>query len=245
MEPVIRLEDVHKAFGRRRILQGLSFAVEQGKTYVIMGGSGSGKSVTLKHIIGLLKPDEGRVLVKGQEVPSLNREGLLALRRKMGFLFQSGALINWMSVYDNVALPLRENTRLTETEIRERVMECIRLVELERAADQFPDQISGGMKKRAGLARTLVGEPEIVLYDEPNAGLDPIMSETINRLILDVQERFKVTSVVVTHKRACAYTVGDIIAIFDSGRIVAEGSPDEMRSSDHPLVRRFLGGIMD
>ncbi len=245
MPETIVLEDVHKAFGTRKVLQGLSFSVHEGETYVIMGGSGSGKSVTLKHIIGLLRPDRGSVKVEGKEVPALNREGLMALRRRMGYLFQSGALINWLTVYENIALPLRENTKLTETEIDERVHEVARLVELEHALDQYPATISGGMKKRAGLARTLVTDPKIVLYDEPNAGLDPIMSETINRLILDVQEKLGVTSVVVTHKRGCAYTVGDRIAIFDQGRIVAEGPPGEMRTMDHPLVRRFLGGVLD
>jgi phospholipid/cholesterol/gamma-HCH transport system ATP-binding protein len=240
---VIKLTDVWKSFGKLDVLQGMSFEVEAGQTYVIMGGSGVGKSVTLKHIIGLLKPDRGGVLADGQHVPNLDKQELMALRRKMGYLFQSGALVSWLTVFENVALPLREHGHLTEGEIRERVLERIHLVELEHAADQLPASISGGMKKRAGLARTLVTQPEIVLYDEPNAGLDPIMSETINRLILSVQDRYRVTSVVVTHKIACAYTTGDVLALIDKGKVVAQGTPNEMQRSTHPLVRRFLGGI--
>ncbi len=244
-KPMIILENVFKSFGAKKILQGISFRVEEGQSYVIMGGSGTGKSVTLKTIIGMLKPESGSVRVEGQEVPALDRQGLMRLRRDMGYLFQDGALINWMTVFDNIALPLRENSKLTEAEIRDKVMDVIRLVELEHAVDLLPDSISGGMIKRASLARALINDPKIILYDEPNAGLDPIMSETINRLIKDVQDRFGVTSVVVTHKRACAFTVGDIIAIFDQGKILAEGPPGEMRNSELPLVRRFLGGVVD
>ena len=243
-QPLIVLENVYKTFGSKKILQGISFQVEEGKTYVIMGGSGTGKSVTLKTIIGVLKPDSGSVRVEGQEVPALDRYGLMRLRRDMGYLFQDGALINWMTVFDNIALPLRENSKLTEAEIRDKVMDVIRLVELEHAVDLLPDSISG-MIKRAGLARALINDPKIILYDEPNAGLDPIMSDTINRLIKSVQDRFGVTSIVVTHKRACAFTVGDIIAVFDQGKILAEGTPGEMRNSEIPLVRRFLGGVVD
>lgn len=238
---VIKLDNVWKKLGGRQVLQGMSFEVEDGKTFVIMGGSGGGKSVTLKHIIGILRPDSGSVIVEGREVPALDKEGLMTLRRRMGYLFQSGALINWLTVFENVALPLQENTRLTEAEIREKVMHAISVVELEHAVDLLPDRISGGMKKRAALARTLVTDPHIVLYDEPNAGLDPVMSETINRLILNVQEQLNVTSVVVTHKRACALTCGDVIALIDKGRIVAQGTPAEMRGSEHPMVRKFLG----
>lgn len=240
---VIQLDNVVKVLGDRQVLQGMTFEVRRGETFVIMGGSGCGKSVTLKHIIGILQPDEGSIVVEGKHVPALDKQGLMALRRTMGYLFQSGALINWLSVFDNVALPLRENSDLTEPEIRERVMESISLVELEHAVDLLPGRISGGMKKRAGLARTLVTHPRIVLYDEPNAGLDPVMSDTINRLISNVQDKLGVTSVVVTHKRACAFTCGDVIALIDQGQVVEQGTPDQMRASNHPLVRKFLGGL--
>ncbi len=242
-EAAIELRDVWKSFGSFEVLKGMSFTVPRGKTFVIMGGSGSGKSVTLKHIIGILQPDKGDVFVNGESVPKLDHKGLMRLRRHMGYLFQDGALINWMSIYDNVALPLRENTRMPKSEIHDRTMEVCELVDLAHSIDKFPANISGGMKKRAGLARTLVTEPEIVLYDEPNAGLDPIMSDTINQLILKVQAKFGVTSVIVTHKRACAYTTGDIIALVKGGTIVEQGDKDYMRASEHPLVRAFLGGI--
>ncbi len=240
-EPVIQLQDVHKRFGDREVLRGMTFDVEQGKTFVIMGGSGCGKSVTLKHIIGIIQPTSGSIVVEGKEVPDLDKVGLMTLRRHMGYLFQSGALINWLTVFENVALPLREHTKLTEREIRDKVMEAISLVELEHAIDQLPGRISGGMKKRAGLARTLVTDPRIVLYDEPNAGLDPVMSEVINRLIVSVQEKLGVTSVVVTHKRACAFTCGDVIALIDQGRVIEMGTQDKMMRSTNPLVRSFLG----
>jgi len=245
MGVVIKLTDVYKRLGDRMVLNGMSFEVEEGKTFVIMGGSGGGKSVTLKHIIGLMKPDSGSIEVQGHEVPSLDREGLMSLRRHMGYLFQSGALINWLTVFENVALPLREHTKLTNIEIREKVMDAIRMVELEHAVDLLPGDISGGMKKRAGLARTLVNDPKIILYDEPNAGLDPVMSETVNRIIRQVQSKLGVTSIVVTHRRACAFSVGDYIALIDKGRVVAQGTPEQMQTSDHPMVRQFLGSGVD
>ncbi|MCA8971245.1 MAG: ABC transporter ATP-binding protein [Planctomycetes bacterium] len=241
--PAIELVDVHKSFGNFDVLRGITFSVPRGKTFVIMGGSGTGKSVTLKHIIGIVQPDSGDVLVDGESVPRMDRKGLMHLRKRMGYLFQDGALINWMTIFDNVALPLRENTRMSKSEIEDRTMEVCELVDLAHSIQKFPANISGGMKKRAGLARTLVTEPEVVLYDEPNAGLDPVMSDKINQLILEVQERFQVTSVVVTHKRACAYTTGDMIALIKDGVIVEQGTRDYMRASDHPLVRAFLGGI--
>lgn len=240
---VVELQDVWKSFGEFKVLQGMSFAVARGTTYVIMGGSGSGKSVTLKHIIGVIEPDRGRVLVEGQVVHELDHHGLMAMRKKIGYLFQSGALINWMSIYDNVALPLRENTDMRQGEIHDKVMEVCEIVDLAHSVTKFPSDISGGMKKRAGLARTLVTEPEIVLYDEPNAGLDPVMSDKINDLIVKVQHEFNVTSIVVTHKRACAFTCGDIIALISDGRVIEQGPPDIMRQSETPLVRAFLGTI--
>ncbi|MFQ5503924.1 MAG: ABC transporter ATP-binding protein [Planctomycetota bacterium] len=245
MASVIQLENVCKVLGDRQVLRGMSFEVEEGNTFVIMGGSGGGKSVTLKHIIGLMKQDSGSVRVEGEEVSTLDRDGLMRLRRGMGYLFQSAALINWLTVYENVALPLREHYSYTELEIRERVTEALATVEMEHAAELHPDRISGGMKKRAGLARTLVTDPKIILYDEPNAGLDPVMSETVNRIILSVQRKLGVTSVVVTHRRACAFSVADVIALIDAGHVVEQGAPDQMRESKHPLVQQFLGAGVD
>ncbi|PIE25682.1 MAG: ABC transporter ATP-binding protein [Planctomycetota bacterium] len=243
--PIIRLQNVWKRLGDRDVLRGMSFEVRAGETFVIMGGSGGGKSVTLKHMIGVLQPDSGSVIVDGTEVPKLDRMGLMTLRKRIGYLFQSGALINWMTVFDNVALPLKENTKLTPHEIRGRVMDALQMVEMEHAAEQLPGGISGGMKKRAGLARALVTDPRIILYDEPNAGLDPVMSDTVNRIILSVQQKLGVTSVVVTHRRACAMTVGDRIALIERGQVTTQGTISEMRHSEHPMARQFLAASVD
>jgi phospholipid/cholesterol/gamma-HCH transport system ATP-binding protein len=242
---MIELRELNKRLGGRQILAGISFMVPAGMNYVLMGPSGSGKSVTLRHIIGIMSPDSGSVQVDGQEVSTMDRSQLMALRRRMGYLFQNGALINWLTVGDNVALPLQEHSRLGKTEIRDRVREVLRMVGLEQAAEQFPPSISGGMKLRAGLARALVTQPEYVLYDEPNAGLDPIISHQIHQLIAEVRDRLGVTGLVVTHSRACATECGDRIGIIDKGRIALEGTVEEMTRSDHPLAKAFLGGGSD
>lgn len=242
---MIELQDVHKRFGDRVILDGMTLRVEKGMNYVIMGPSGVGKSVTLKHIIGILAPDRGSVRVDGQEVAAMDAEQLMAMRRRMGYLFQNGALINWLSVLDNVALPLREHSRLPAGEVLDRARHVLMLVGLDHAADHFPASISGGMKLRAGLARALVTQPEYVLYDEPNAGLDPIMAQQIHDLIVEVRDDLGVTGVVVTHSRACALQVGDRIGIIDKGRVAIEGTPAELQALDHPLARAFLSGKSD
>lgn len=242
---MIELRDVWKTLGSREILRGLDLTIPDGVNYVLMGRSGTGKSVTLRHVIGILKPDRGQVLVDGVDVPKLSRKDLQELRRRMGYLFQNGALINWLTVGQNVALPLEEHSRLGKDEIRGRVEEVLRLVGLDHAKDQYPPSISGGMKLRAGLARALVTQPEYVLYDEPNAGLDPIISRQIHRLIAEVRDRLGVTGLVVTHSRACATECGDRIGIIEHGRIAVEGTVAEMTCSDHPLARAFLGGGSD
>lgn len=238
---MIELRNVHKAFGTRQILRGLDLQVQKGLNYVLMGPSGTGKSVTLRHIIGILSPDQGSVQVDGLEVPQMDRRQLMSLRKRMGYLFQNGALINWLTVFDNVALPLREHARLAKSEVDDRVMEMLRLVRMDQAAQQFPPSISGGMKLRTGLARALVTRPEYVLYDEPNAGLDPIISREIHQLIVDVRDNLHVTGVIVTHSRACATHCGDRIGILQDGRIGLEGTVDELVHSHHPLARDFLG----
>ncbi len=242
---MIALNGVRKRLGDRQILDGLTLEVPDGMNYVLMGPSGSGKSVTLKHIIGILAPDEGTVQVDGLDVPSMDQRQLMDLRKRMGYLFQNGALINWLTVADNVALPLREHTRLSKAEVADRVQEVLGMVGLAHAAAQFPPEISGGMKLRAGLARALVTKPEYVLYDEPNAGLDPIISHQIHELIVEVRERLGVTGVIVTHSRACATHCGDRIGILENGRIAVEGTVAEMTASPHPLARAFLGGGAD
>jgi len=180
---ILRFRDVHKSFGTQKVLDGLSFEVKRGRTLAIMGPSGTGKSVVLRHAIGLMQPDSGTVEVEGRDVAKLRGKELAELRRRMGYLFQEGALINWLSVGENVCLPLRENTNLPDAEIRKRAEEKLALVRVENAWDKMPSQISGGMKKRVGLARALITDPEIILYDEPNAGLDPEISASINELI--------------------------------------------------------------
>ncbi|MBC8327533.1 MAG: ATP-binding cassette domain-containing protein [Planctomycetes bacterium] len=238
---MIELRDVRKAFGRQQVLDGLDLTVEAGSSYAVMGPSGSGKSVLLKHVIGLLKPDSGRVLVAGHSVPELHREELRDLRRDMGYLFQHGALINWLSVFDNIALPLRETTAMGEEEVRGRVEKVLGQVQLSGTDDKYPSEISGGMQKRVGLARALVTEPSVILYDEPEAGLDPGMSQAISELMRQIQTELEMTSLVVTHSDRCARIVADRLGIFEKGRFLVEGTPAEVLDSDHPRVREFLG----
>ena len=239
---MIELIDLHKKLARRKVLDGLSLKVERGETMVIIGRSGSGKSVTFKHITGLFRPDRGQVLVDGVDVASASRAQLDEVRRRLGVLFQSGALINWLSVAENVALPLRELTNLGEAEIQRIVAEKLDLVELTGAENQMPDSLSGGMRKRAGLARALVRDPEIILYDEPTAGLDPIMANRINELIIDMQRKLKVTSLIVTHDMESAFMVADRIAMLFGGKIIQVGTPQEIQATTNPIVRQFIDG---
>ncbi|MFK7740568.1 MAG: ABC transporter ATP-binding protein [Planctomycetota bacterium] len=242
---MIELRDVHKRLGGRDILKGLTLTIPAGVNYVLMGPSGTGKSVTLKHVIGIFQPDSGSVHVDGQDVADMDRRQLMALRKRMGYLFQNGALINWLTVADNVALPLKEHSRLPKAEVHDRVMEVLEMVGMARAEKQYPPDISGGMKLRAGLARALVTNPEYVLYDEPNAGLDPIISKQIHELIAEVRDRLSVTGLIVTHSRACATQCGDRIGILQDGKIGIEGTVDEIANSDHELARAFMGGGTD
>ncbi|MCB9881919.1 MAG: ATP-binding cassette domain-containing protein [Planctomycetes bacterium] len=239
-EIAIRFEDVHKGFGEHQVLRGLSFEVARGSTFVIMGPSGIGKSVTLKHVLGLLRPDRGRVWVEGQEPARMNKKELAVLRKGIGYLFQDGALINWLSVFDNVALPLRETWNLNERDVHARVLEALERVSLAKDGAKMPSDLSGGMRKRVGLARAIVARPRILLYDEPNAGLDPRIAGSINRLIRQVQHDLEVTSVVVTHRRECALSVGDRIAFFENGTIYAEGTVPEMQASRDPAIHDYL-----
>jgi phospholipid/cholesterol/gamma-HCH transport system ATP-binding protein len=240
-EALIRFEDVHKSFGEQHVLAGLTFEVRRGRTLAIMGPSGSGKSVILRHIVGLLTADSGLVEVEGREVRRLNKRELSELRKRMGFLFQEGALINWLNAGDNVALPLRENTSLSESEIHDKVEEKLELVHVAGAWEKMPSELSGGMKKRVGLARALITEPEIILYDEPNAGLDPEISNSINELIVELQEQLSVTSIVVEHRVRCIRIVADEVLFLEGGKALLELPPDEFFASKHPRIVRFLG----
>ncbi len=222
---IIEFENVVKRFDAGTVLDGLSFSIEKGEIFVIVGPSGTGKSVTLKHIVGLLAPDSGRVTVGTDRI---------------GYLFQSGALLAWLDVYDNVALPLRETRRMREDEVERRVMQALTAVGLAEHADKFPSEISGGMQKRAGLARAIVCEAEVLLYDEPTSGLDPVTSVNIARLIRDVGRTNGVTSVVVTHDLTSALKIADRIMLVKDGKAVIIATPSEFTASDNQSVREFL-----
>jgi len=241
-EPSIVIDSVSKRLGRAQVLRGVTLNVAAGESVVIIGRSGTGKSVLLKHVVGLMEPDQGTVRVEGIDVPSLRGKDLLTLRKRMGMLFQGGALFDSLSVGDNVGLPLREHTNVGETQVGLVVKEKLHLVGLEGVEDMRPSNLSGGMKKRAALARALALNPEIMLYDEPTTGLDPITSDLINRLIRKLQERLKITSIAVTHDMRSAYHIADRIAMLHEGRIHAIGTPAEIQASTDPAVRQFIEG---
>jgi phospholipid/cholesterol/gamma-HCH transport system ATP-binding protein len=240
---MIRMVNVHKTLGGKEILRDLNLHIHPGEVFAIMGGSGTGKSVTLKHMVGLLRPDAGEVWIDGANLDGLNRRQLKALRRRFGYLFQSGALINWMSVGDNVALPLREHTRLPRLKIQERASERLRWVRLIGDEAKMPSEISGGMKKRVGLARAIALDPDIVLYDEPTSGLDPVTGRAIRALIREVNDRLEATSVMVTHDIRDAVETADRIGFLFDGQIVFIGTPEEIETTDNERVRNFLKGL--
>jgi len=244
-EVVIRFENVSKRFGSKVVLDGLNLEVFRGETLVIMGPSGTGKSVTLRHVIGLMKADSGRVTVEGHDMGKIRPNELAELRRGMGYLFQDAALINWLNVRDNVALPLRENTDMEEDEILQRVEAKLELVHLPDILEKMPSELSGGMRKRVGLARALITEPKLILYDEPNAGLDPEISASINALIRDIQKQLEITSVVITHLVSCVRTVANRVVLLEKGKVVLEGERDEFLASKHPRLLQFLGDSHD
>lgn len=244
-DPIIELHDVHKTLGARKILNGVNLEINKGETAVIIGGSGTGKSVTLKHIIGLMSPDKGKVVVDGIQVDKASGRKLRQMRQKMGVLFQSGALLNWMTVGENVALPLIEKTRKSQKFIDRVVEEKLDLVDMVDAKGKYPSEISGGMKKRAGLARALVTDPDILLYDEPTSGLDPIMSNIINYLILRLQKELQVTTIVVTHDMNSAYTIADRIAMLYKGKIIAYDKPENIQNTSNRIVRQFIHGDVE
>jgi phospholipid/cholesterol/gamma-HCH transport system ATP-binding protein len=238
---MIRLIDVYKDFGTKRVLSGFSLDVVEGETMVIIGYSGTGKSVAIKHIVGLLEPDAGTVFVDDQEVPKLPRRDLYALRARIGYVFQFAALFDSLSIGDNVAMALRKQ-RVEESEIAGRVQEALELVDLPDVADRFPAELSGGMRKRVGIARAIVGRPKYILYDEPTTGLDPVTSAVIDQLMLRMQRQLGVTSIVITHDMRSAYTVGTRIAMLYNGRVRRVGTVDEIRHTDDPVVRQFIEG---
>ena len=239
-EPAVRLDHVTKAFGDLTVLNDVSLDVPSGCGFAILGRSGTGKSVTLRHIVGLMRPDSGRVFVQGQEVSALDGEALADVRRKIGFLFQNAALFDSITVGENVAFPLRRHTKLSDREIRDRAQSKLESVGLGREFEKMPADLSGGMRKRAGLARALSLDPTVLLVDEPSAGLDPITTEEIDDLLLDLKHREGTTLVVVTHNIPSARKLADQLVMLHEGRIIAQGSVEELERSDNEMVRAFM-----
>jgi phospholipid/cholesterol/gamma-HCH transport system ATP-binding protein len=239
-EPFVEFRDIHKAYGAKQVLRGASLTVYRGEVMVILGGSGTGKSVTLRHMLGLEAPDEGRVIVEDEDITDLPEEELYRVRKKFGMLFQSGALFDSMTVFENIAFPLREHTEMSDEEIGRAVREKLELVNLPHSEHLMPVDLSGGMRKRVGLARSIVLDPKMILYDEPTTGLDPITAQKINELIIDLQSKLNVTSVVVTHDIQSAFSVGDRIAFLNRGVFEWVGSMEAARDSDHSVLREFF-----
>jgi phospholipid/cholesterol/gamma-HCH transport system ATP-binding protein len=239
---LIQLIDVYKAFGAKQVLSGFTLDVEEGETMVIIGYSGTGKSVAIKHIVGLLEPDRGTVIVDGMEVPTLPRRQLYALRARIGYVFQFAALFDSLTIGENVAMGLRKQGKLSETEIQERVEETLDLVDLPGVAPRYPAELSGGMRKRVGIARAIALRPKYLLYDEPTTGLDPVTSAVIDELMIRMREKLGVTSIVITHDMRSAYRVGTRIAMLYDGRIRQVGTVEEIQHTADPVVRQFIEG---
>lgn len=241
-QPLIELRDVRKTLGRQEVLRGVNLAIARGQTMVVIGRSGGGKSVLLKHIIGLLKPTAGTVIVDGDDVTHMTERQLVRVRKKVGVLFQSAALFDSMNVGDNIAFPLREGGLRDPATIRQQVAAALEVVDLAGEEKKMPENLSGGMRKRVGLARAIVSRPACILYDEPTTGLDPIVADSINALIRRLQKRFGVTSIVVTHDMTSAFHVADRFAYLHEGRIYFEGTAAELRAATDPVVEDFILG---
>lgn len=244
-KPIIELRNVSKRFGPLTVLDGINLSLRRGDTTVVIGESGTGKSVLLKHIIGILRPDAGEVWFEGHRVDQMDEQALVPLRRRMGFLFQMSALFDSMSVGENVGFPLTEHSELGPARVREIVAEKLKMVGLSGLEDRRPGQISGGQKKRVALARAIALDPEVVFYDEPTTGLDPVRADVINELILKLKRELHVTNVVVTHDMNSAFKVGDRIVMLSHGKIIADERPEWFRTCEDPRVRRFVDGMAD
>lgn len=242
---MIEARDLRKAFGTHQILDGVSFKIERGESVVIIGRSGGGKSVLLKQLVGLLKPDSGQVLIEGEDIVPMNERSLLRVRAKFGMLFQGAALFDSMTVAENIAFPFRQRKDISSADVAKKVSDALEVVELPGTQNKKPSELSGGMRKRVGLARAIVYQPEIVLYDEPTTGLDPIVSDSIDKLIIRVRDQLNVTCIVVTHDMRSARRVGNRILMLHDKRIYASGTPDDIFSSQDPIVRRFIDGVSD
>lgn len=241
-EPMIKVVDLYKAFGPKKVLQGANLEIHKGESMVVLGGSGTGKSVLIKCIIGILTADAGQVYVAGKEVISMNESQLNVIRKRFGMLFQGGALFDSLSVWENVGFGLKQHTRLSDKEIKERAVEKLKLVGLFNVENLRTTELSGGMMKRVSLARAICMEPEILLYDEPTTGLDPIMADVINELIIHLKKTIKVTSIAITHDMVSAYKIADKIAMLYKGKIIEVGTPDEIRGSKNEVVQQFIHG---
>jgi len=241
-QPFIQLVDLHKSFGERHVLRGMSIDVARGESLVIVGGSGTGKSVTLKHVIGLIRPDKGRVIIDGHDITHMKDVELNTFRRRFGMSFQEGALFDSMSVFENIAFPLRRHTKMTEAEIRARVEECLEDVHLHNVEKKRPSELSGGMRRRVGFARAISLKPEILLFDEPTTGLDPVISDVVAELIMEMDQKLGTTTVTITHDMKVAFKIADRIAMLCNGRIIEEGTPEEFQASENPVVQQFIEG---
>ena len=239
---MISLQHVDKTLGGKKVLDDMSIDVGRGDSFVIVGGSGVGKSVTIKHIIGLIKPDRGHVVVDGQDITTMRPVDLNQFRRRFGMSFQEGALFDSMSVFENIAFPLRRHTKFTELQIRERVGECLDMVHLEGVSSKRPSELSGGMRRRVGFARAISLKPEILLFDEPTTGLDPVISDVIADLIVEMDRTLNTTTVTITHDMKVAFKIADRVAMLYKGRIVEEGTPETFQQSKNPIVQQFIHG---
>ncbi len=240
---MIEIKNLHKTFNNQKVLNGVNFTIEEGKTTVIIGRSGCGKSVLLKHIVGLLQPDKGKVLIDGENLADFDEKKFNALRLKMGVVFQSGALFDSLNVADNVGFALIEHQHLAEAEVAKKVRESLSMVGLSGIERLMPSQLSGGMKKRVALARALCMSPNIIVYDEPTTGVDPVTADIINKLISNLHDNLPVTSIAVTHDMKSAYMIADSIAMLYKGKIIACGTPDEIRNTKDPIVYQFVNGL--
>ena len=239
---MIKITDLKKSFNSKKVLDGVNLDIEKGKITVIIGRSGEGKSVLIKHIIGLLKPDSGQILLDGQDITKMTERELNEVRRRFGMLFQGAALFDSLTVGENVAFPLREHTAMPEADLKKVIKEKLRLVGLKDVENMMPADLSGGMKKRVGLARAVAMDPEIVLFDEPTTGLDPIMSDNVATLILDTQRDLKTTYIVITHDISLTYKIADKVAMLHEGKIVEQGDVEYVKSSVNPILRQFVEG---
>lgn len=242
---MIVMRDVHKSFGTQKVLDGVNLEIPDGRITAIIGPSGEGKSVLIKHLIGLLQPDSGQVEVDGESILGLRRSELNRIREKFGMLFQNVALFDSMTVFENVAFPLQEKTSLSKEEIRVKVQSALEDVGLKNIGHKFPDELSGGMKKRVGLARAVVLDPKIILFDEPTTGLDPIIKRAIHQLIKDTHAKFGFTAVIVSHEIPEIFDVAQDVAMLFRGKILQHGTSEDIKKSDHPAIRQFISGSLD